>query len=126
MTPNNPQLNTLLSALRVLLLVIGAVLARDHMDGTSLYHYVMLAAGCVIDVGAAAWALYVASVGFLRTRAAAVQAGINLVSQGAALTANGAVVDRLDGSTPPKLVTLVTSEEIIKNFGPAAAQIAKS
>lgn len=60
-------------------------------------------------------------------KAAAVQAGIELVTQGKALAADGTtLVTVSSGMTPPKPVTVETAKEIIRDFAPDPKAVAKS
>lgn len=115
----NPQLNAVLSSIRSLLMVLGTVLAAHGLAASGLYFWVQLAAGSVMVVGPAIWGVYTSIENYRRARATGVQAGINLVTSGKAITEDGSVVSKLDGTTPPKAVTLATADQIIKDFAPA-------
>lgn len=85
----------------------------------------------VLIVGPALWGMldnYLMKHQRVAREAAAVQAGIELVTQGKALAADGTtiVVAHDPGSTPPKPVTVQTAQEIIKDFAPDPKAVAKS
>jgi hypothetical protein len=123
--PNDQTMAPVFTALRVLLVTIGGVLAGEGLANTGAYKWIMIAAGAVGVVGPAAWGLYVAITNAARARQAqakAVQSGINLVVAGQALTNEGELIQVANpDTTPPKPVTLRTASEIVKNFAPAEA-----
>jgi hypothetical protein len=129
MSPNDPNVAALFSAIRALLLAVGGVLFAHGLGSSGVYQGVELVAASIMTVGPLAWGVYVALHNIIeRNRAAAngVSAGINLTTSGQALALDGkTVVSINDGSTPPKPVTIATAQEIIKNFGPSIPLAAK-
>lgn len=122
----NPNLNAFLTQLKLFLIVMGTLLAEQGMDHTTVYKWIMFAAGAVLVVGNAAWALWASYENWRKAAAVGVQAGINLTASGKALAEDGeTVVSVNNGSTPPKPVTVETAAQIVKDFAPATP-IAKS
>ena len=122
----DPNINGILSSIRIFLITIGGVMAGNGMENTGAYHWIMLIAGSIMVVGPAAWGVWSSFVNFRRARAVGVQAGINLVVSGQAVTPDGSVVTQLGpGTTPMKDVTLATSDQIIAKLGPVPSSIAK-
>lgn len=110
----------MLKQAQFLLIAAGAVMVHLGMDHTETYKVVMVASGSMTVVGTAVWGLWSSYQNFRKASAIGVQAGINLVVSGKALAADGTTVIGInDGTTPPKLVTAATGQEIVKEFGPA-------
>jgi len=126
MNQTDPNINGILSSIRILLITIGGVMAGAGLSNTSTYKWTMIAGGAVTVLGPAIWGVWSSFVNFRRAQAVGVQAGINMTLQKKALAADGTTIMELDGgTTPPKSVTLATSGQIIKDFAPAANTIAK-
>jgi hypothetical protein len=115
MTTINPQAMAFLAALRILLITIGAVMADQHWGSSGAYHAVMTAAGLVMVIGPAAWGLWDTFWALVRSQAAGVQAGLNLVEYGRALDDKGQLVP---ATTQLKPVTLASADKIMRIFGP--------
>ena len=120
--PNDDTMAPVWVSVRVLLLAIGGVLAGEGLANSGAYRWVMIGAGAVSVIGPAVWGVWVAITHAARARQAqakAVQAGINLVVAGQALTNEGKLIQVANpDSTPPKPVTEQTGAEIVKNFAP--------
>lgn len=117
----NPNLNATLSSIRVLLIVLGSVLADQGLGHTEVYKWIMIASGAVMVVGPAVWAVWSSISNWHKAAAVGVAAGVNMALQGKALAADGVtVVLKNDGSTPPKPFTVATATEVVKDFAPAA------
>lgn len=118
----NPNLNAFLSSVRSLLIVIGAVMAREGYEHTNYYSDVMMASGSIMVVGPAVWAVYSSLANWWKAAAIGTQSGINLVLSGKALAADGKTLVSQIGSetTPVKQVTIETTKEIAKDFAPTA------
>lgn len=123
--PNDATLAPVWTALRIFLLSIGAAMLDHGFTAKSnAYTTVTIAAGLVTTIGPAAWGVYAAFTNARRARrarAVAVQAGVNLVTSGAALSDDGrllSVTHPTGSSTPPKPVTEATAAQIVRNFAP--------
>ena len=125
-----PWFSAILAALRVFLIAVGTLLAVLHYDNTSAYKWLVEAAGATMVVGGAAWGIWTAGVTLYQSIAVGVQAGINLTASGRAVTDDGKVISNFSSealsATPPKQVTVATAKDIVKSFGPASSEIAKS
>ena len=126
--PNDATLSPVWTALRILLLAGGVELLNLGFSAKSpAYHWTMVAAGAVSTIGPVAWGLYVAvthAARAIRDRAKNVQAGINLVTSGQAVAADGhalVVVNPSGGSVAPLPVTKESAAEIAKTFAPVVA-----
>ena len=86
--------------------------------------------GVALILGPPMWAFldnYLKQHQSIAREAAAVQAGIELVANDKALAADGTtIVTAKQGTTPPRTVTIATAQEIIKDYAPPAASIAKA
>ena len=123
----DPQFNAMLANLRILLAALGAVMAREGYEHTTAYSIVIQISGSILVIGPLARAAYSSFVNWRKASAAGVQAGINLTVSGKALASDGkTVVSENDGTTPPLAVTLATAAEIVKDFAPPTASIAKA
>lgn len=116
-----------LTSLRYLIATGGAYAAGKGWINSELTNNLLVVASIL---GPLAWGLYVNWQKSQQTKLATaigVQAGISMTVQGKALDENGAVVSKIGpDTTPVKLVTLATAPEIVANFGPDAATIAKT
>jgi hypothetical protein len=121
----SPNIVAVFAATRGVLIAVGAIMVYMKLGDTHAYALVMQAAGSIMVAGPMAWAVFEKLVTLKKTIAAAVQAGINLTASGSALAEDGSVVDKNDGSTPPKAVTVKTAQEIVKDFAPSPKSIAK-
>lgn len=121
----NPNLNAFLSQLRVVLIILGSLLAEQGMDHTIVYKYLLVASGSVVVLGNALWALWASYSNWRKASAVGVQAGINLTASGQALSEAGEVISQFSSAaaTPPKPVTVATAAEIVANFGPNPGEI---
>lgn len=116
----NPQMNQFFSALRVLLIAVGAIMAKEGWEHTTIYSYVMIASGAVMVVGPAIWGVWSAGANWWKAAAIGTQSGINLVLSGKALAADGkTLVSQIGtGTTPAKPVTIETTKEIVQDMAP--------
>lgn len=123
----NPNLNAVLAQLRVVLIVIGTLMAEQGYDHTTAYKWIIVASGAVMVLGNALWALWASISNWWKAAAVGTQSGINLVLSGKALAADGkTLVSQIGPDTTPALqVTIASTKEIAKDF-PPAAPIAKS
>jgi len=121
----NPNIVAVFAAARGLLIALGAAMVSLNLGDTHAYSVVMQVAGSIMIVGPMVWAVFEKLVTLKRAIAAAVQAGINLTVSGSAVTKDGSVVDKNDGTIPPKPVTVKTAEEIVKDFAPPPKSITK-
>ena len=76
MNSTDPNINGILSSVRILLITIGGVMAGDGLQNTTAYHWVMIIAGSIMVVGPAAWGVYSSFVNFRRARAVGVHAQV--------------------------------------------------
>lgn len=111
----------------------GALTGWLVAKGINLAEATILAGSVVALGGAVAsvtWSMIdVVNVGkkIQTTEIVAVQAGINLVGEHAALDENGNIVHQLsDNTTPFKAVTKETAPQIIAKYGPDPSTLAKS
>lgn len=115
------------TSIRVLLVTIGGILAGEGLANTGAYKWIMIAAGAIGVVGPAIWGVWVAITAAARKRAdvaKAVQAGVNLVVSGQALSVDGKTITAIGehpDTVPPMPVTEKTAAEIVKNFAPSDA-----
>jgi|HubBroStandDraft_4_1064222.scaffolds.fasta_scaffold00019_31 hypothetical protein len=121
----NPAMDGVFSAVRSLLIGIGLALAANGVATNSpVYRGVQIAAGSIMFIGPAGWSLYLAITHALTQRkavAVGVQAGINLVVAGQALTNGGKLIQIANpDATPPKPVTEYSAQQIVRNFAPPA------
>jgi len=125
--PMPPVLAMVLAAFRSLLIATGGVLAALHWDHSETYKWLIEAAAGVMIVGPAVWAMWNAGFKFYKLMAAAVQAGINLTISGQAVDSSGNPVSKFaSDASPPKPVTVESATQIVANFAPPTASIAKS
>lgn len=124
----NRNLNAFLTSVRALLLVLGGLLAEHGLEHSTYYSWVMIGAGAVMVVGPAIWGVWSSIVNWHKAAAVGVQAGINLTVSGNAVTDSGQVISRNASAdaTPPKMVTVATASEIVKDFAPPASAIKPS
>lgn len=123
----NPNLNALLTAVRTLLLVVGGIMAKEGFEHSTIYSVVMILSGSIMVLGPAVWGVWSSFSNWRKASAVGVAAGINMTIRGKALAEDGTtVVSAFDGATPPKPVTIATAAEIVKDFAPPTASIAKS
>lgn len=122
----NPNITAVFAAARGVLIAVGAIMAYMNLGDTRAYALVLQAAGAIMIVGPMAWAVFEKLVTLKRAIAAAVQAGINLTVSGSAVAKDGSIVDKNDGTIPPKPVTLETAQEIVKDFAPSPRSITKT
>lgn len=116
-----PWFNGLLSAIRALLIAIGALMIGLRYGDTTAYKWVIEAAGATLVVGPMIWGVWSAGVQVYRAIAAGVQAGISMTVQGKAVTTDGAVINQFvatEDATPPKPVTVESAKRIVADFGP--------
>lgn len=117
----NPNLNATLSALRVLLITIGSVMADQGLAHSTAYSYVMMAAGSIMVIGPAVWAVWSSIVNWRKAASVGAQSTLNMVAANKAIDVNGNVVSQIGPDTTPfKPVTESTTVDIIKNFPPAS------
>lgn len=122
-----PAVRASLAALRSLLIAVGAVLLALHWDHSDAYKWIIEASAATMIVGPLIWQVYASGVGFYKSMAAAIQAGINLTASGLAVDEAGNVISQFEaGATPPKPVTVETAKEIVEKFAPPTSGIAKS
>lgn len=117
----NPNLNALLSSIRVLLITIGGVMATKGLENTGAYFWVMTAAGSTMVVGPAVWGVWSAFATWRKASAVGVAAGINMTIQGKAVAEDGTVISKFGAdadATPPKPVTEASGAEIVAKFAP--------
>jgi hypothetical protein len=127
MNQTDPNFNAVLTQVQALLICVGTVMAKAGFENTSSYKWVMLGSGSIVAVGSALWGVYNALVNLRRARAVGVQASLNMVQAGKALTSDGQIVTQIGPDTTPfKPATLQTSDQIVADFGPKASAIAKS
>lgn len=121
MNATDPNVQAVLSQIRAVLVFAGGIMASLGYANTSAYHLIMIASGAVVAGGSAIWGLYTALVTLRKARAVGVQAGINLATSGQAIDSQGNIISKFaPGATPPKQVTLQTSDQIVKDFAPTA------
>lgn len=120
MNQSAASFNALLSSVRSFLLIVGSLLAAHGLASSGIYFWVQLVSGSIVAVGMAAWGVYSAFMNWRKASAIGVASGINLTVAGKALAADGSVVTKNDGTTPPKPVTLTTAAEIVAAFAPTA------
>src|ERR1700679_2276991 len=117
----NQNLNAFLTQLRVVLIILGSILADQGLDHTVVYRWLMVASGSVIVLGNALWALYSSYTNWRRAAAVGSQATLNMVAANKAIDRNGNPVSQIGPDTTPfKPVTEATVTEIVKNFAPTA------
>lgn len=123
----NPNVLAFFVALRGVLIAVGAVMAYLNLGGTHAYSLVMtIAGGCMVG-GPMLWGVFEKLVTLKKTLAAAVQAGIELVRSGNAVDEAGDPISKFaPGASPPKPVTVASAAEIIKEYAPPSASIAKA
>lgn len=123
----NPNLNAFLAQLRIVLIVFGSILAEQGLDHSAIYKWVMFGAGSVVVLGNALWALWASFSNWRKASAIGVAAGINMTAQGKAVTDDGQPISAFSSEavTPPKAVTIASAAEIVANFAPPSASIAK-
>jgi hypothetical protein len=117
---DDPNISALLSALRALLIAVGAVLAANNLGHTGAYALVEASSGAVMVVGPAAWGVWVAISSLLRKREAqvtAANAALAMVSAGEARTSHGVLQD--PPVVPLAPVSKETMPQILANFGPS-------
>lgn len=125
----NPNLNAFLAQVRVFLLLIGGFMVEQGFDHTTAYKWIMVAAGSIVVLGNAVWALWSSYANWRKASAVGVAAGINMTVQGKAVTESGEVISKFSAEasdTPPKPVTVASAAEIVANFAPPPATIAKT
>jgi hypothetical protein len=124
----DPAFNTFLATVRVALLTAGGALATDGVISQGVLAQIQLYAGAGVIVGTAAWSIWNAWVNFRRARAQGVAAGISLTLSGKAVTEAGDVISAIgtQEATPPKMPTLKTADQIMKEFAPPASAIKKA
>jgi hypothetical protein len=119
MPTDDTSMDPVWSALRAAVIAIGGGLVSYGLASKST---VTIAAALTPTVAAALWGLYVAWTRAHQKKlaqAVGVQAGINLVVAGKALTDSGSLLTvNAPDATPPKPVTLASAEQIVKNFAP--------
>lgn len=125
--PNDATLSPLWTALRIFLLAVGVEMLNIGVSTTSpVYHWTIIAAGAVTTIGPAVWGVWVAithAARAIRERAKNVQAGVNLVTSGNAVSVDGHVLEVVNpagASTVPRQVTLASAAEIARKFAPVA------
>lgn len=122
----NPNLNAFLASVRSFLLILGGLMVEQGLDHTTIYKYLLLAAGSVVVVGNGAWAVWSSYSNWRKASAVGVAAGVNMAVQGKAVADDGTVISKFNGEgTPPKPVTVATAAQIVKDFAPTEP-IAKS
>lgn len=116
-----------LTSLRYLIFTGGMWMANHKYISAESVNTVLSG---VLIIGPLAWAYlsnYLATHKLAARDAAAVQAGIELVTQGKALASDGStLVTVSSGMTPPKPVTVETAKQIIADFAPDPKAVAKS
>ncbi len=122
MDTSSDEMAPVWSALRTAILSVGGACAGY---GLFSQNAVVLIASLAPTAAAALWSVW-AAVQKVRQKkvaeAVGVQAGINLVTSGQALTIAGALLTVANPDmTPPRPVTLQSAAEIVKNFAPIAA-----
>lgn len=128
LAPTDVNTDLALGTLRDLLKVAGGLLAAHGLIGpndTITPDNWQFIAGVIIGLAPLAWSWYTkikAAKTAKDREAIAVQAGINLVSTGAALATDGARIASVGGSSP-KPVTPDTAKVIIQNYGPTTDQL---
>lgn len=118
----DPRVTAMFSSLRNLLMVCSGILATLGLTASPAYKWLMISAGAVGVIGPAIWDFAATIKALLTAQAVGAQAGINMTVARQALAQDGTVISKLSAdpsATPPKLVTLATAPEIVKNFGPA-------
>jgi hypothetical protein len=122
----NPNVLAFFSALRGVLIAVGAAMVSLNMGQTHYYGLVMQASGLVMVVGPLLWAVFEKLVTLKKTLAAAVQAGIDLVMSGEAVDKEGKPISSLDpDAAPPRQVTVASAAQIIKDLAPPPSSIEK-
>lgn len=124
----NPNLNAFLSQLRIVLVIIGSLMAEQGFDHTTIYRWLMIISGSIVVLGNALWALWSSYINWRKASAVGVAAGINMTVQGKALTESGQPISAFSpaADTPPKPVTVASAADIVANFAPPTSSIAKS
>lgn len=120
---NNANVSGLFSAIRILLIALGAFLAQNGLGHTGAYFWIEASAGGVMVIGPAMWEVWAAISNIIQAHAVGAQAGINMTTQGMALAADGKTpIGINNGATPPKAVTLETGAQIVANFSTPLAK----
>lgn len=123
----NPNILAVAAALRGVLIAAGALLVGLNLGSTHTYALVMQASGAVMVVIPLAWSLFTYLVTLKQAIAAAVQAGINLTLSGKAVDHAGNPISKFaPDASPPKDVTVTSAAQIVKDYAPPQAEIAKS
>jgi hypothetical protein len=116
-----------MTSARYLIFLAGNWLATHNYISDSSVNTMVSA---VLILGPLAWAYlnnWLKNHKGAAENAAAVQAGIELVTQGKALASDGSTLVSVNsGMTPPKPVTVETAKEIIRDFAPDPKAVAKS
>lgn len=121
--PADPTQAALLGQLRNVLIGIGVLLAGHGVIGpnnTITPDNWQFIVGIIVTLAPAAWGWYqhiAAAKNAKERETIAVQAGINLVTQGAALATDGSLV-KSTATAPVLPVTASSAQDIIANFAP--------
>lgn len=125
MNNDDGSMNGVFSAVRAALIAIGGALVTGDVITVKspVYFWIMFLSGSIMVIGPAIWGVVVQVQHVLKVRqerAKGVQAGINLVIAGQALTVAGKPIPGGTGDGEPLPVTEKTAAEIVKNFAPAS------
>lgn len=112
MDQNDASLDSVLSAVRALLIAAGSILSANGFGNSGLYKWVEIGAGAVMVIGPAIWGVVNAIQNFRHKKAIQTQ-GVNA---GMALAASGQMLVHSDGT--PVAATTTTASEIVKTFAP--------
>lgn len=126
MDKTDTSMNGVFSAVRTALIAIGGALVTGGVISASspVYFWIMFVSGSIMVIGPAIWGVVVAvrhAIAVKQARTAGVQAGINLVVAGEALTTEGRKIPGGTGDGAPLPVTEKTATEIVKNFAQSKA-----
>lgn len=124
----NPQLNAFLAQLRIVLIIIGTLMAEQGFDHSTFYKWIMVGSGTIVVFGNALWALWSTFTNWWKAAAVGAAAGIAMTAQGKALDHDGNAISAFspEAETPPLPVTISSAKDIVKEFAPPTASIAKA
>ena len=111
------NLNALFSALRTVLLLIGAFLVQNGIGQSGAYKEIELLASAILIIGPGAWGIYAAITNLLKAHQDGVNAALKLVAAGKALDVNGNLIAPTPTTTPPLPATRASAHQIVETYG---------
>lgn len=127
MTSTDPKINSLLVSISNFLKLAALFLGAHGFANSGVAADLELGSAAVLFLGPAGWDVWAGVWSIRKSKAVGVQAGINLTISGKTVDSKGDPISSFSpDASPPKPVTIASATEIVKDFGPASTEIAKS